>query len=94
MVNVLTLLSFNIRLKVRQDWCEMSWTCKENPRRYIFVLRYDSFCTIDCWIIRITIQREVVLDGIDTQVPWNSAKTKDGKVLINTVILYVGKDFF
>ena len=84
MVDVLMLHDLDVALEVVDDWCEVSRPGKEDVRNCAHVSIDDLINTIDAWSLLVSVQREAMLNGVDSEMSRDAAEAEDWEVLVPT----------
>ena len=92
MVNILSLLSLNVRFEIIQHRPELTWASKHDSLSDCFIKSTHCFCSDNTRVLMISIQREILLDLSVSHVSWNTPEAKNWKVVAHIVALDVCKD--
>ena len=92
MVNILSLLSLNVRFEIIQHRPELTWASKHDSLSDRFVKSTHSFCSDNAGVLMISIQGEILLDLSVSHVSWNTPEAKNWKVVAHIVALNVCED--
>ena len=89
MIDVLTLLCLDIRLKVIKHRSKLTRACKHDSLSDSFVKSNHCFCSDNTRVLMVTIQGKILLDLSVSHVSWDTPEAKNWKVVAHIVALDV-----
>ena len=92
MIDVLSLLCLDIRFEVIEHGTKLTWACQHNSLSDRFVKSSHCFCPDNTWVLRISIQGEILLDLSVSHVSRDTPEAKNRKVVAHIVALDVCKN--
>lgn len=79
--------ALHISHKLFQEWSKECWSTKSNCLQVLSIGCHNVLNSKDFWILRISIQSEAVVHGIDTHVSGDSSESKCRETSIRVIWL-------